>query len=499
MLTAGGDDIAAQNRLDRPAPGARSALALLLCINLFNYVDRQVLSAVEPQIEQTFHRSEAAMGSLATVFLISYMLISPLFGRLADRTSRWLLVAVGVILWSLASGASGLAATFGALLLTRCFVGVGEAAYGPVAPTILSDFYPVAIRGRILAWFYLAIPVGSALGYALGGQIGGRFGWRAAFYAVVIPGIALGIWSLFMKDPQAKRTKWGGAITPRKPVEPRTERTRGASGKRSLSRTPLTARVRSVRGSFIAMVRHCATPLRSAPPHGPAIPPAGPTIELEYSAPKRRNLWQDYRAILATRSYLFDTIGMTAMTFAIGGIGFWMPKYIAVYRGYSKLGSVNTIFGIITVVAGLLATLLGGMAGDALRPKFPGSYFLVSAAGLLCGFPMFVLVLYTPFPLAWLFIFLAVFCLFFNTGPSNTILANVTHPSIRATAFALNIFIIHALGDAISPWVIGEFSDHYSMNTAFLFVSLMMVVGGLFWLYGARYLEQDTADASGGS
>jgi MFS family permease len=419
MMTSGGGDIAAQTQLDRPAAGARSALALLLCINLFNYVDRQVLSAVEPQIEQTFHRSEAAMGSLATVFLISYMLISPLFGRLADRTSRWLLVAVGVILWSLASGASGLAATFAALLITRCFVGVGEAAYGPVAPTILSDFYPVAIRGRILAWFYLAIPVGSALGYALGGVIGSRFGWRAAFYAVVIPGIALGLWSMLMKDPRPRRAK-------------------------------------------------------SAPP------------------PPRRDLWQDYRAILATRSYLFDTIGMTAMTFAIGGIGFWMPKYIFVYRGYSNLGAVNTIFGIITVVAGLLATLLGGMAGDALRPKYPGSYFLVSAAGLLCGFPMFVLVLYTPFPLAWVFLFLTVFCLFFNTGPSNTILANVTHPSIRATAFALNIFIIHAFGDAISPPVIGRLSRAYSMNTAFLFVSLMMVVGGLFWLYGARYLDADT-------
>lgn len=146
---------------------------------------------------------------------------------------------------------------------------------------------------------------------------------------------------------------------------------------------------------------------------------------------------------------------------------------------------VNTIFGAITVVAGLLATLLGGIAGDALRSRFTGSYFLVSAAGLLCGFPFFVLLLYVPFPAAWILMFLAVFCLFFNTGPSNTILANVTHPSVRATAFALNIFIIHALGDAVSPPVIGWLSDHYSMNTAFLFVSLMMVVGGLFWLFGA--------------
>jgi MFS family permease len=157
---------------------------------------------------------------------------------------------------------------------------------------------------------------------------------------------------------------------------------------------------------------------------------------------------------------------------------------------------VNGVFGAITVVSGLLATILGGIAGDALRSRFSGAYFLVSAAGLLCGFPFFIAMLYVPFPMAWIFLFLAVFCLFFNTGPSNTILANVTNPSVRASAFALNIFIIHAFGDAVSPPVIGWLSDHYSMNVAFLFVSLLMVVGGFFWLAGARYLAADTASAT---
>jgi MFS family permease len=460
MPTSAGSDIAVQPGLDRPARGAHAALALLLCINLFNYVDRQVLAAVEPQIEHTFHRSEAAMGSLATAFLLSYMLISPIFGRLADRTSRWLLVAIGVIFWSLASGASGLAQTFVALLITRCFVGVGEAAYGPVAPTILSDLYPVSIRGKVLAAFYMAIPVGSALGYTLGGKIGGKVGgkiagidsWRVAFYAVVIPGIALGIWSLFMKDPRDKLLPAEKSLGPGTLGEP-------------------------------------AIPSPGTPGEGQGGGLIGEVVP-------RRNVWQDYSSLLANRSYLLDTLGMTAMTFAIGGVGFWMPKYIVEYRHYSDLAHVNSVFGAITVVSGVLATILGGIAGDALRRRFSGAYFLVSAAGLLCGFPFFVAMLYVPFPTAWIFLFLAVFCLFFNTGPSNTILANVTHPSVRASAFALNIFIIHAFGDAVSPPVIGWLSDRYSMNVAFLFVSLLMVVGGLFWLGGARFLERDTAAAS---
>src|SRR5947209_721211 len=119
------------NTLDAPVRGAYWSLILLLGINLFNYVDRQVLSAVEMKIEDEFKISQEQMGRAATVFLLSYTLIAPLFGWLAGKVSRWLLVAIGVILWSLASGGTGVAKTYMMLLLTRCFVGVGEAAYGP--------------------------------------------------------------------------------------------------------------------------------------------------------------------------------------------------------------------------------------------------------------------------------------------------------------------------------------------------------------------------------
>src|SRR5204862_188687 len=141
-------------------------------------------------------------------------------------------------------------------------------------------------------------------------------------------------------------------------------------------------------------------------------------------------------------SHVLVTLGMTAMTFAMGGIAFWMPYYIHVFRGYGESQTfVTTTFGAIVVVAGLGATLLGGYVGDKLRPRFPGSYFLVSGLAMLIGFPLSVAMLYVPFPWAWIFIFLACFCLFFNTGPTNTILANVTHPSIRASPFAWNILV----------------------------------------------------------
>jgi predicted MFS family arabinose efflux permease len=114
---------------------------------------------------------------------------------------------------------------------------------------------------------------------------------------------------------------------------------------------------------------------------------------------------------------------------------------------------------------------------------------------MLLGFPLFFLMLYSPFPAAWGILFLVCFCLFLNTGPGNTILANVTHPSIRASAFALNILIIHALGDAISPPLIGAIADRWGLRAGFSLVSVVMLIAGILWMAGARHLQRDTAAA----
>jgi hypothetical protein len=114
---------------------------------------------------------------------------------------------------------------------------------------------------------------------------------------------------------------------------------------------------------------------------------------------------------------------------------------------------------------------------------------------MLVGFPFMLLTLRASFPLIWVWVFATCFCLFFNTGPTNTILANVSHPSIRAAGFALNIFLIHAFGDVISPVVIGVVGDQYDMNRAFILVGAMFVVAGILWLLGVRHLQRDTAIA----
>jgi MFS transporter, Spinster family, sphingosine-1-phosphate transporter len=401
--------------------GARNALWLLVGINLFNYIDRFVLAAVEPNIRATFFaagdpNAMAKTGTLAPAFLITYMLAAPVLGFLADRVSRWLVVGVCVILWSFATAASGFAATFAALFITRIFVGIGEGGYGPAAPTILADYFPLSMRGRIMAVFCGAIPVGSALGYVLGGLINHQLGWRWAFYLVAIPGIILGIVCFLQKDPRPAP----GMVSPH-----------GVRGRRGT-----------------------------------------------------------YGSLLRNRSFLINCLAQTAMTFALGGLAFWMSAYLIFRKQPPELGT--PIFGGITVVAGLLSTLLGGVMADRLQKRFAGSYFLVSGVGMLVAFPFLIAMLYTPFPLAWVFLFGAVFFVFLNTGPSNAALANVVRPQIRAAAFALNILIIHLLGDALSPPLLGAVAGHYDMNVAFLVVSAAMLISGIIWLFGMRFLAADT-------
>jgi hypothetical protein len=111
---------------------------------------------------------------------------------------------------------------------------------------------------------------------------------------------------------------------------------------------------------------------------------------------------------------------------------------------------------------------------------------------MFLALPLFLASLWLPFPLAWAFLAGSCFFLFLNTGPTNAVLANVTHPAIRASAFAINIFIIHALGDVLSPAVIGYVADLANLQVGFLLVTGFIGLSGLVWLIGARFLDADT-------
>jgi MFS family permease len=170
---------------------AAITLALLIALNLLNYIDRYILPGEVTLIQREFHWTDQQMGWLTTALFAVYMIVAPLTGWLGDHFRRKPLIIGGAVLWSLATLGTAWVHGYWSMFIRHALVGVGEATFGIFAPAVLADFYPERDRNRILSIFYLAIPLGAALGYLAGGDLGSLWGWRAPFFICAVPGLAV--------------------------------------------------------------------------------------------------------------------------------------------------------------------------------------------------------------------------------------------------------------------------------------------------------------------
>jgi MFS family permease len=396
---------------------SRYALAVLLGVNLLNYIDRQVIYAVFPLIKDDLQISDTKLGFLGSAFMICYMVSAPLLGWMGDRMSRVKLASMGLAFWSLATAGAGFATGYRLLLAARTAVGIGEASFGTVAPGLLADYFPKEQHGRVLSYLYLAIPVGSALGYLLGGIIGRTMGWHAAFFIVGIPGLLLVLPLNSLRD--SRRICIEGTI-------------------------------------------------------------------MKYSMQS----WKGYTSLFS-RSFITNTMAMAAMTFALGGLAQWVPTFL--YRiHHLDVARGNALFGGVTVLAGISGTLAGGWLGDRFQKISKKGYLMLSGWGLLICTPITAYALITPSLSACMTaIFFAEFFLFLNTGPLNTVIVTITKPTIRAMAFAVNIFFIHAFGDAVSPTILGWLSDLWGLRGALLVTPFAIFTAALLCFLCTRFIERD--------
>ncbi len=176
-------------------------LIILSGLNLFNYLDRYVVNQVVELIGVDFRLSDGQIGRINTAFMIGYFFTAPFFGYLGDRVARKWLIAAGILVWSLGTVLSGLAGGYVALLACRILVGLGEASYASISPSLISDSYAPAKRNNALTLFYVAIPVGAALGYWVGSQVAAVWGWRYAFIVAGLPGLLLAVVLLPFREP----------------------------------------------------------------------------------------------------------------------------------------------------------------------------------------------------------------------------------------------------------------------------------------------------------
>lgn len=409
--SSAGEPVTGKSGLTRQA--AAYGLVLMTLLNFVNYIDRTILAAVLPKVGADLHLTDDKLGLLGGAFLFSYMITSPVFGQLAARWRRTRLMAAGVGIWSLATAGAGLARSFGQMFAARATVGIGEASYATISPTLLSDYYPKERRGRVFAIFFLATPVGTAVGYLLGGFLEAHFGWRWAFFAVGLPGLLLALLTLTAPDPPR-----GINDDPQDIMEDQ---------------------------------------------------PLGATL----------------RALAANRTYVLTVLGFTAYTFALGGMIIWAPTYFNRERGL-ELVWANTLIGGVSVAAGIGGTFVGGYLSDLLSTRIRQAYLYVSGVSMLLAIPLAWVGLSATRPAVYIgALFAAEFLIFLSTGPINVVLVSVVPVAMRAMAMAVSIFVIHLLGDAISPYILGAISVRAGLSAAVLIMPVAIGVSGLIWTFTA--------------
>jgi MFS family permease len=387
-------------------------VCILFFINLINYMDRFTIAGVLEKVKDYYVMDNKQGGLLQTSFVVSYMIFAPIFGYLGDRYSRKYIMAGGVLFWSLTT-------YFGSLIpedqkgwffLMRGLVGVGEASYSTIAPTIIADLFVNEMRTRMLALFFFAIPVGSGLGYVVGSQMAKAFGkWQWALRVTPPLGIISVVFIMFvMKEP--------------------------------------------VRGEAEANPNDLSSSNTNDHQHQ--------TLALHH-----HSILEDIRALSRNRSYIWSTLGFTCVCFAIGALSWWSSDYMQLAAKISQkdisLEKINLIFGAITAAAGIIGVVLGSGGASWYRRFNPRADPLICAAGIFISIPFSFLglaVAHKTMSLAWISIFLAVLFLCINWTLVADILLYVVPADKRSFAQSMQILVAHLLGDAFSPFMVGAVS-----------------------------------------
>jgi len=424
--------------------GATTALVLLTALNFVNYIDRYILPGVQEQVKVEFHVSDAQIGSITFWFFLTYMCTAPLTGWLGDRMARKPLIIGCALLISGVNVLTGTVHAFDSLLLRHAVLGIGEASLGIYAPALLADFYPEEARNRVLTIFYTAIPVGAALGYLIGEVVGSRFGWRMPFYVSAIPGLLIAVLIFFLlREPH-----------------------RGASD---------TGENRRLDEAFEAEIAEVRSPIR--------------------------RLWdvivKVWQMLGRNPPYLYATLGMAAVTFSLGGISAWMPSFLQ-RSGFSP-NTVGLTLGAITAGAGLGGTAFGGWLAQLWLRTNHRALYLVSAWSALLTVPFGVLCFFGPRATMLPALGVAMFCIFLGTGPLNAAIVNAVPATVRATAIALELFLIHALGDTPSPRLIGMVSDRSTLGTGLGLTLITMLIAAVLLFVGARTVPRLASEEGGDS
>ncbi len=476
------------------------ALGVLALSNLLSYVNRNVLFALFEPIKAGLHLSDAQLGWLASGYVLIFSLAALPFGVLGDLRSRRVVIAAGMLIWSAATLASGLATGFAGLLACRALVGLGGAAFGATAQSLAADYFPN--RGRALAMGILSagITLGGVVGIWLGGRLEAMYGWRLTLVAVGAPGFALAVACGQLRDPV--RPDYG--ITVRAMLR---DLEVGAQAVLRLVAPLLTGLVLGGIAAWLLDQRYGADSRADTAAFAIAVmlglainvrwwvrdigrlpPPDGTRGGLHGAV---NDLLAAVRLVLHTPTLVFVFAGGALISFGINGLVGWAPTFMSRELGLT-VRAAATLLGTWGLIAGIFGSLTGGLLADWLRRYTATGRVLTIALGLVLGGPLAIWLLTVRDLSLFVPIFAAAFFFIsWYNGPIAAAIFDVVPARISATVAGAYLLFIHLVGDAVAFPLIGGLSDRFGLDRAVLILPAVALAGGLVVLLAARTVEHD--------
>jgi len=355
-------------------PARARVIVLFAAVLALNGADAATVGAVAPQLEASLHINNADIGLLSSVSLLVGAIFTIPVGLLVDRARRMPLLALTIVLWSLASLVSAFAGGLSSLLVTRMALGAVAASAGPAIASLTGDYFAAGERGRIWSYILVGEAAGTAFGFIISGLVASAIDWRGAFVVLAIPGFFLAR-ELYRTVPEPLR---------------------GGQSHLAVGAVDLDLAVH--RAAADADPEDVATPApegaldgaaREAAHRAGAVP--DPERVLHHD-PREMSLADSLRYLFAIPSNVLMIVGSSLGYFFFAGLQTFALLFVKGH--YHASQATSELVLALLVVGAVIGTLVGGRIPDLLlrrgdlgaRMWFPGVCYVAAALCLIPGF-----------------------------------------------------------------------------------------------------------------
>lgn len=487
------------------------ALAILTLVQAFNFLDRQIVSILAEEIKADLGITDAQIGFLyGTAFAIFHIIFIIPAARVADTWERRKLISLSLGVWSLITALSGLARNFAQLTAARIGVGIGEASVGPACHSMIADYFPREIRATALSVFVAGVSLGAGLGLVVGGLVVdywksvypegigplGIRAWQAAFFAVGIPGILLSLVVYTLREPIR-------GLSEGRVAKPPTDRPLAAFIDELAWIIPPISLVRLASIGSAPVAVNIGVLIAIGLVAGAAIRMTGDIaqwatlcvgihIVFSWAQSLRYRDRPAFVVTFRTPAFGLTIAGFTFMSLNRFAIAFWTPPFFLRFHEIG-IAEVALMVGTISILAGALGDIGGGLWADRWRKRSSGGRLYVGILAAIVPIPLTVVMLTTTnLTLAYALLIPIIIAGSLFTGPGASTVQDLVLPRMRGVGAAVLVLSLNLIGLGLGPYLVGKISDAMGDLRMAMIVSMVTSLAAAACLaVAARHIERD--------